>query len=338
MTGEERVYGALKREPIDRVPTFEWLISRFAREDLVPGGTYNEFIEKMDIDAAVVELDMIRERISEDTYVDGWGITKQETEEEYAIALKGPINDANDLKNYTPPDYKDPSYYKTFEEALAFHGGKRAVVLRLNDVYSIPSRLISSYDEFLMMLLLEPELIADIIDMVVETYMGFAKEAVRRGCKVIFTGDDYASSTAPMMSPEVFRNLFYPQLKRIMTGYKGLGLFVIKHSDGNIMPLLEMIMDTDIDCIDPIDPIGGMSLEYMKKTYGGRFCIKGNVQCAGSLSVGTVEDVIEETKQCLKTAMPGGGYICSSSNSILKSVKPENYAAMLETIKEFGVY
>jgi hypothetical protein len=36
--------------------------------------------------------------------------------------------------------------------------------------------------------------------------------------------------------------------------------------------------------------------------------------------------------------MPGGGYICSSSNSIHASVNPENYRVMMETIRQYGRY
>lgn len=338
MTSEQRVYGALRRQPIDRVPTFEWLTSQLVRDALAPGCTYHEFIDKLDIDAAVVELDFKKEWLDATTYRDGWGTVKRKTAEEYALPLSGPLKDSSDLASYRPPDYRDPSHYKSLEFALDFHRGRRAVVLRLNDVFSIPSRLVSQFDEFLMALLLEPEYIKALIDMVIETYLGFAAGAVARGCKIIFTGDDYAANTGPLMSPDLFRDIFYPGLKRVMQGYKDLDLLVIKHSDGDIRPILDMIMDAPIDCIDPIDPLGGLELAFMKRTYGDRFCLKGNVECGGVLSLGTPEEVEAQTRKCLEIGMPGGGYICSSSNSILNSVKPENYKAMLDTIKRYGVY
>ena len=81
-----------------------------------------------------------------------------------------------------------------------------------------------------------------------------------------------------------------------------------------------------------------MNLAEVKQKYGDSICIKGNVSCSGVLTFGTVEETVEETKRCLKDGMGRGGYICSSSNSILSSVKPENYKAMLDTIREYGVY
>ena len=43
---------------------------------------------------------------------------------------------------------------------------------------------------------------------------------------------------------------------------------VIKHTDGNIMPLMDMILDAGFECLDPIDPLGGMDMAFMKRTYG----------------------------------------------------------------------
>ena len=99
-----------------------------------------------------------------------------------------------------------------------------------------------------------------------------------------------------------------------------------------------MIVDSGFDCLDPIDPIAGMDLQKVKTDYGDRITLKGNVDCSATLSFKTEKETIEETKKCLEIAMPGGGYILSSINSIHSAVKPENYTAMLDTLKKFGKY
>jgi uroporphyrinogen decarboxylase len=81
-----------------------------------------------------------------------------------------------------------------------------------------------------------------------------------------------------------------------------------------------------------------MKISEVKSKYGDRISLKGNVDCAETLTFGTKEEVIEETKQCLIDGAPGYGFILSSGNSIHSGVKPENYIAMLQTLKEFGSY
>ena len=43
-------------------------------------------------------------------------------------------------------------------------------------------------------------------------------------------------------------------------------------------------------------------------------------------------------KTCLRGGGPGGGFILSSSNTIHRGVRPENYRAMLQALREFGRY
>jgi uroporphyrinogen decarboxylase len=194
------------------------------------------------------------------------------------------------------------------------------------------------FETFLIKVFEEPETIKPLIRMSVDVNLKMAEEAVKRGIKIVYTGDDFAYNSGPMVSPQKFREVFYPELKRVTTGYKELGLLVIKHTDGNIMPILDMIIDSGFDCIDPIDPIAGMDLKQMKDDYGDKVCLKGNVDCSQTLSFKTESETIEETKSCLNIAMPGGGYILSSSNSIHSAVKPQNYLAMIDTLKKFGKY
>ena len=193
-------------------------------------------------------------------------------------------------------------------------------------------------ENLLMAIIAEPELVRGLVEMSVTINLELAKEVAARGVKIVYTGDDYAYNKTTLMSPAHFREYFYPGLKRVIQGFKELGLYVIKHTDGNIWPIMDMIIDSGIDCLDPIDPLGGMDLGEVKAIYGQRVALKGNVDCASLLTFGTTDEVIEATKDALRKGMPGGGYILSSSNSIHSAVKPENYAAMVNTLQEFGRY
>lgn len=337
MNGYERVIKALKLEEPDRVPTFEWEIDKKVINAITPGKTISEFVYAMDIDGFCADLNYKTEKIDETLFQDEWGIVKRDTGEAHTFPVDGPIKSKKDLDKYIPPDPKDPERYRTLENYLRNYGKDKAVILHLNDVWSIPSRLMP-FEDFILNIVEEPDFIKALVNMAVDVNIEMAKEAVKRGARIAFTGDDFAYNSGPLCSPGMFKEIFAPALKRCVHAYKDLGLYVIKHTDGNIMPIIDMIVDAGFDCLDPIDPIAGMDLEFIKKKYGRRIAIKGNVNCAYTLATGTVEETIVETKKCLKIAAPGGGYILSSSNSIHSSVKPENYIAMLDTLKEFGTY
>ena len=337
LMGEDRIVRALNRQEPDRVPHFEWYIDKKVMSAISGGIDYEKFCYEMDIDAICVDLNFDKKMIADDLIQDEWGMIKKDTGESHTYPVDGPIRTLKDAEKYIPPDPLKPGRYDSVEKALEEHSGKKALVLHLNDVFSIPSRLMP-FETFLIKVFEEPETVKTLVKMSVDINLKMAEEAAKRGIKIVYTGDDFAYNSGPIISPIKFRDIFYPELKRVVTGFKELGLLVIKHTDGNIMPILDMIIDSGFDCLDPIDPIAGMDLQQMKVEYGDRICLKGNVDCSTTLSFKTEKETIEETRECLNIAMPGGGYILSSSNSIHSAVKPENYLAMLDALKKFGRY
>jgi uroporphyrinogen decarboxylase len=338
MNSEERVYCVLQRQEPDRVPHFEWLVDRRVREALSPGcKSHNEFAVKIGQDAVIVDPIFKRERVGENRWLSEWGFVTQDTLEEHGIEVEAPIKTLADFERFTPPDPHIPDRYTAVEEAVREFKGRKAVICHLNDVFSLP-RYLMGMSNLLMAIIAEPELVRELVEMSVTINLEMGKEVAARGVKIVYTGDDYAYNKTTLMSPDHFREYFYPGLKRVVQGFKELGLYVIKHTDGNIWPILDMIIDSGIDCLDPIDPLGGMDLGEVKAVYGQRVALKGNVDCASLLTFGTTSEVIEATRAALRKGMPGGGYILSSSNSIHSSVKPENYAAMVDTLQEFGRY
>ena len=151
-------------------------------------------------------------------------------------------------------------------------------------------------------------------------------------------GDDYAWRQGPMMSPAHFREFIYPYLKELVRHIHECGAYVIKHSDGNLWPILDMIVDSGVDAINPLEPIAGMDIAEVKAAYGQRVCVVGNIDCGELLCRGEVGEVRAAVKQCIAKASPGGGHILSSSNSIQSGAKPENVKAMANACREFGTY
>ena len=116
------------------------------------------------------------------------------------------------------------------------------------------------------------------------------------------------------------------------------GARVVKHTDGNIWPIIADIVSTGIDGLNPLEPVAGMDLGRVKTEYGARVCLIGNIDCGELLSHGSPEEVEQAVRAALAAGMPGGRYMLSSSNSIHASVRPENYHAMVMAGKRWGRY
>ncbi|MBL7115937.1 MAG: hypothetical protein ISS35_09240 [Kiritimatiellae bacterium] len=337
MTSAERVMTVLSGGQPDRIPHFEWIIDQKVRQAILPGCTTEEFTVRMGLDAMLTAPDFTKEQVGPNRFRNEWGIVVEKGEEQHSAVVEAVIKTMDDFKNYTPPDPNAPYRFDSLKKMVARYKGEYAIGVHLNDVLSIPRNLMG-FQELMMAFCMEPELIRSLVEMSVDLNIELAREAARYGADFVFTGDDYSSGQAPFMSPDTFRDLMYPGLKRVFKGFRDQGLPIIKHTDGNVMPLLDMILDAGIDCLDPIDPLGNMDMAAMKRDYGDQIALKGNVNCATTLVDGSIADVVNETLDVIRAGAEGGGLILSSSNSIHSSVNPANYLAMIHAIKAYGKY
>ncbi|MDD5674398.1 MAG: uroporphyrinogen decarboxylase family protein [Chitinivibrionales bacterium] len=148
---------------------------------------------------------------------------------------------------------------------------------------------------------------------------------------------DYCFNNNPFLSPALFDEFVTPYLKQLTRGYREMGFYVIKHTDGNIMPIIDALVSTNPHALHSLDPQGGVDIADVKKRFGDKVCLIGNVNCA-ALQTGTDAEVTESARYALKNGMPGGGYIFGTSNCIYTGMKLERYRLMLDVWHKEGVY
>lgn len=148
---------------------------------------------------------------------------------------------------------------------------------------------------------------------------------------------DYCFNDNPFLRPDLFAVLITPYLKRVIGGMREMGFHVIKHTDGNIMPILDQLVDSGPHALHSLDPQGGVDIAEVKRLYGDKVCLIGNVNC-GLLTSGTDEEVIESARYCIKHGMPGGGYIFSTSNCAFTGLPLERYELMWKVWHDEAIY
>jgi uroporphyrinogen decarboxylase len=148
---------------------------------------------------------------------------------------------------------------------------------------------------------------------------------------------DYCLNTGPFLSPRLFSEFVTPYLARLIRGYRDLGFYVIKHTDGNIMPILDQLAQTAPHALHSLDPQAGVDMAVVKRLVGHQLCLIGNVNC-GLLQTGTDEEAAESARYALKHGMPGGGYVFSTSNCIYTGMPLRRYDLMLDVWRRDGNY
>lgn len=189
----------------------------------------------------------------------------------------------------------------------------------------------------LMDYLVDPQLVHDLARISLDFNMATIDIAVKLGADVIFLVGDLAGEQTTIMSPEHYREYIRPYHNEIVKYTHQKGAKIVKHSDGNVWPILDDLIEAGFDGIHPIQP-QCMEIAKVKEYLGGRVCILGNIDCRSLLPFGTKEEVREAVKETIKKAAPQGGYIISSSNSVHPGCKPENYITMVEAAHEYAIY
>jgi uroporphyrinogen decarboxylase len=152
---------------------------------------------------------------------------------------------------------------------------------------------------------------------------------------------DYCFNSGPFLRPSQFAEFVTPYLAELIRGYRDLGFYTIKHTDCNIMPILDQLIQTNPHALHSLDPQGGVDIAEVKRICGDSITLIGNVNC-GLMDTGTDDEVVASARYALhhgigaKGAGSGARYIFSTSNCIYTGMRLERYELILDVWRREG--
>ncbi|MFA5205318.1 MAG: uroporphyrinogen decarboxylase family protein [Lentisphaeria bacterium] len=315
-TPRERFIAALEHQPLTgRVPHFElvFFLTMEALGKVHP--THRVFHQWDQMEAKERELQL---QDIADTY-----LLTAERYEHSAIFIHGPPDDEKDILRLI--------------EIIREKSGDRYFLMMHGDAtYGIPDG--HQMMEFTMRLADAPEQVKREADAMVDNALERARRLRRPGGLDGFAlCADYCLNSGPFLSPAMFGEFVTPYLARLIQGYRDQGYYAIKHTDGNIMPILDQLAQCRPHALHSLDPQAGVDIAEIKRLYGNELCLIGNVNC-GLLDTGTDEQVDAAVRYALQHGMPGGGYIFSTSNCIYTGMRLSRYHRMLDLWRREGNY
>lgn len=147
--------------------------------------------------------------------------------------------------------------------------------------------------------------------------------------------DDMGYKGTSFFSPEMYRDLLMPAHKRAVEWAHSKGIYAYLHSCGNIMGLLDDIMSTGIDALNPLEVKAGMDSFKIKKQYGDRLVLHGGIN---AVKWDKKDEIIAEIEEKVPVLKQNGGYIFASDHSIPNSVSLENMKLIVDAVKRCGSY
>ena len=338
MNGYERIVAALERREPDQIPLMELYIHPKVIDGLCPGCDLLEMVEQLDLDGVCVSKGSDRSEAEDrpEEYVDEWGARYGRSAEAYH-PIEGPIKTEADLAHYVPPDPYEETLLEPVRQAVTRFKGKRFIAFHQAPDF-MPAAILRGLPQMLVDLVENPGLAHRLLETVNSYACTLSRLAIEAGADAVVLAGDWAFNTGPFMSPAHFREFVLPYFVRCIEEVHQAGGYAIKHTDGNLWPIMDMIVESGIDALNPIQPDAGMDIGEIKRRYGDRLCLVGNVNCGYTLSEAPIAEVVREAKEVIRKAGPGGGHIMSSSNSLHSSVRPANYRAMVEATRRYGRY
>ena len=175
-----------------------------------------------------------------------------------------------------------------------------------------------------------PVFVADVMRMQAETVIQRAEKLLAADIDALYIGDPSAS--ASLISPQHFEQFCLPAYRRFCEHFRGRDILIYIHICGNSNPILEMMADTGADVVEPLDPLGGVSVAEAKRRIGGRVALMGGVNTL-TLCNGTAADVREEA---IRKCREGGptGYVLAAGDMVPPETSLANLLALTSVARD----
>lgn len=365
-----RVLAALEHQEPDRVPVGEWFWNKFLRratKELWNGQSIDPY-RYFDLDLVVIspnmdpriqEFEVVEENKESITVKTGWGATIQVVPDQ---SMSSYISfDTQTIKDIETFNFVDsPADLRRYHEGIddlingvtdTLKRGLPPWLERVNsyaedfcvfgsvcDPYETLWRIIGMQNA-LLKIAEAPDVIARFVERIGEFMVGMAREQIAQAAGKLtglYIWGDVAYRNGMLFSPDYWREIFKPQIKRICDEVHRRGLKVIYHGCGNALVILEDLLEAGIDAYNPLEAKAGLDVVALKRKFAGRLAFNGNIDVR-VLATGDREAIRREVLYKLNAAK-GGGLIFQSDHSISDNVDPKDYAYVLKLLREFGNY
>ncbi|NLG28324.1 MAG: hypothetical protein GX557_10460 [Chloroflexi bacterium] len=343
---EQRVLAALSFQRTDRVPLYDsywpefeaaWRAEKGLPADANIGDYYGVDLEIVIPDetpwpsaATTLEAAPTHQMLRT-----GWGVVQRvRTGASFYEEVSVPLPERGDLDDLV---FESPLLERRYAPVadVAALTRTRCVFVKTGGPYLRTSNL-RGMQAWLGDLIEDPDYARELTMRVTEHITAVGLEAIRR-YGLYRTGvwfyDDMGANTGPMFSPRTFERVLYPCYRWMCAQYRAAGVqHVLLHCDGNITPILDMLIDAGIQGFHPVEPKAGMDVVALRKRYGRQLALLGGLDNAHILPRGSDAEVEAHVRRVLEVGQDGGLVI--GAHSIGPDISVARYDLVQRTIRE----
>jgi len=172
-----------------------------------------------------------------------------------------------------------------------------------------------------------------------EQSLAYLEKAVQLNPRPDFIMVHGSCCSASVITKDFFLQHALPYVQEAATLLRKQKISSLFHVCGKSRQWLDYLADTDLNVIDALEcpPTGNVDLAEVKKKFGSRLCLKGNISVLKAV-FSTPAEVRDEVKRCIDAAAPGGGFVLCVGDSYGPKANLENIKTMVDTTREYGKY
>ena len=164
-----------------------------------------------------------------------------------------------------------------------------------------------------------PDIYCEAAEIIVRNEIDFARAQIRAGADMIGVGDAVAS----LLGPDMYKSYVLPFEKRLIDAIHDAGAMVKLHICGDINPIIHLVAESGADVID-LDWM--VPLEKAREIVGEDITLCGNINPAGVMLQGTVQDVADAARECI--AKGGDRFILMPGCEVPPDTPEDNIRAL----------
>lgn len=240
---------------------------------------------------------------------------------------------------------REIEFLKKEADRLRSGGNQRAVLFQHSGTILENAQGIFGWDEIFVRCITDPDLVHYFLGALTELHLDTLKrtlDVVGDVVDVIQFGDDLGMQDAPLLDPEMYREIFLPYHRKLFTFVRENypNVHVMLHCDGAVFDLIPDLIDAGMQIFNPLQSdCAGMDPARVKRVYGDKITFwGGGCDTHGTLVRGTESQIREDVRRRIQILAPGGGFVFNQIHNVLGEIPPEKVMAMINAAHEFGQY
>jgi uroporphyrinogen decarboxylase len=281
-------------------------------------------------------------RISSDLYYDEWGCLWRQTECGVGAHLqKAPLSSLENLEKFlqeTVPDVAASGLIPSEMEIrrLREEFPDQFLIGQCWRTYYERMWMLVGMEELMVELHLHPERVGVLEHFLREYTLQLIERWGKAGVDAIYLADDWGSQASTLIAPSMWRKVFKAGYKQMFEKAHEYSMYTFFHSDGNIVPIIEDLIEIGLDVLNPLQS-SAIDIEKAAGLFGGRICFMGGLDVQHMLTEGTpveIRQYVTRTVGILGSF--DGGYIICPDNTLMPETPIENIRAACQAAASYG--